>query len=113
MCVVGRPAPALIAMLSSPVSIHDFVIVTLVEFAGSIPSVLRAFFGEWILTPHTVNPSPLPNVTWKFGEFRSVMRYIVKLLHPERTTRRGLFCEPPARACSARSHHVMLWPIIF
>ena len=32
--------------------------VTLVELAGSMPSLLRAFFGASMITPHTVNPFP-------------------------------------------------------
>ena len=38
----GRPAPALIATLSSPAWMKQWVMVTLVELPGSMPSVLRA-----------------------------------------------------------------------
>ena len=59
MCVVGPRAPALMATLSSPVWMKLWVMVTLVELPGSMPSVLRALGGRLTFTPHTVKPLPL------------------------------------------------------
>ncbi len=52
--------------------------VTLREEPGSMPSVLRAVLGVMIFTPHAVKPSVSLTPTWKFGEFRSVILYMVK-----------------------------------
>ena len=52
----GPRAPALMATLSSPVSIEQWVMVTLVADWGLMPSVLRAVLGVLILTPQAVNP---------------------------------------------------------
>ena len=73
MWVVG-PSPALMATLSSPVRMKDWVMVMLLDCAGSMPSVLRAVFGVSILMPQTVRPSPRWKARWKLGEFRRVMR---------------------------------------
>ena len=48
--------PVLMATLSSPVSMSQYAMVTLVDDDGSMPSVLRAVRGVWILTPQAVNP---------------------------------------------------------
>ena len=71
---VAGVAPALMAMLSSPVSISQYAMVTLVDDEGSIPSVFRAVLGVRILTAQAVKPSVSLTPTWKFGELRKVMR---------------------------------------
>ena len=58
MCEDDPVPPPFIATWSSPTWIKQCVMVTLVAFAGSIPSVLRDVFGASIITPHAVNPSP-------------------------------------------------------
>src|ERR1035441_10803975 len=89
----ARPVPpALIAILSSPVSISRYAIVTLVEDEGSMPSVLRAVFGVLIFTPHAVNPLVRSTDTWKFGELRSVMRYRSEEHTSELQSLRHLVC---------------------
>src|ERR1035437_4371250 len=93
MLVDGPVPPALIATLSSPVSISQWAMVTLVELEGSMPSVLRAVFGVLILTPHAVNPLVRSTDTWKFGELRNVMRYSVKLSLCRTMSRRVTLCE--------------------
>ena len=50
--------PALIATWSSPVWMKQWVMVTLVADEGSMPSVLRAFLGVSMITPHAVKPLP-------------------------------------------------------
>src|ERR1017187_728376 len=107
-----RPAaPALIAILSSPVSISQYAIVMLVEDEGSMPSVLRAVFGVLIFTPHAVNPLVRSTDTWKFGELRSVMRYSVKLSLCRTISRRVTLCERSLIFASlARSHHETFSP---
>src|SRR5664279_679553 len=84
--------------------------VTLVEEPGSMPSVLRAFFGVSISTPQAVNPLPPLYATWKLPEFFSIMRYSVKLSQRLSTIMRGQFWLPPLRASSARSHHETFLP---
>ncbi len=74
MLAEGPVAPALMATLSSPVSISQWAMVMLVDDEGSMPSVLRAVFGVLILTPHAVKPLVRSTETWKFGELRRVMR---------------------------------------
>ena len=71
--VVG-PSPALMATLSSPVRMKEWVMVMLRDCAGSMPSVLRAVLGVSILTAQTVRPSPRWKERWKLGEFLRVMR---------------------------------------
>ena len=107
MCVAGPLSPDLIATLSSPVSMWQWVIVTLLEEDGSIASELRAVFGVRIFTPHAVKPSVLSATTWKLGELRSVIRYSVKSFERRTTSRRGqLCCRSKTFALFARSHHV-------
>src|SRR5580692_1418776 len=67
------PAPPT-ATLSSPSEIHDRVIVKLVAFPGSMPSVLRELVGVMILMSHAVKLLTAPVVdTWKSGELRMVI----------------------------------------
>src|ERR1017187_8351574 len=108
----ARPVPpALIAILSSPVSISQYAIVTLVEDEGSMPSVLRAVFGVLILTPHAVNLSVRSTDTWKFGELRSMMRYSVKLSLCRTVSRRVTLGDRSLILASlARSHHETFSP---
>ncbi len=51
--------PALMATLSSPVWMEQWVMVTLVAGPGSMPSVLRALLGVLMITPQAVKPFPL------------------------------------------------------
>src|SRR5262245_18299505 len=106
MCCDGPLLPALIATLSSPARIHECAMVTLLVDDGSMPSVLRAQRSPvLIFTPHSVKPFVRYTMTWKFGEFRSVMRYKIKLSACVATIRRGQLCDVPSRlACCARSH---------
>ena len=53
--------------------------LTFVDDDGSMPSVLRAVLGESIFTSQAVKPFVRLTITWKFGEFFSVMRYRMKL----------------------------------
>ena len=70
-------------MLSSPSETHERVMVKFVALPGSIPSVLRELVGVIILISHAVKFETAPVVeTWKSGELRSVILYIVILLAP-------------------------------
>ena len=55
MVMFDAALEALIATLSSPSLIEEFVIV-MFEPSGSMPSELRAEKGVMIFTPHTVSP---------------------------------------------------------
>ena len=111
--VVGPAPPALIATLSSPVSIRQWAIVTFVEEDGSMPSELRAVFGVWIFTPQAVKPSVLSATTWKFAEWRRVRPARVKPFERRTTRIRGqVCCRSRTFAFLASSHHVSSWPRI-
>ncbi len=96
--VVGPAPPALIATLSSPVSIRQWAIVTFVDEEGSMPSELRAVFGVLILTPHAVKPSVPSATTWKFAELRRVRRARVNPFERRTTRSRGQVCGGPRDA---------------
>ncbi len=57
-----------------------------------MPSVLRAVLGVMIFTPHAVKPSVWLTETWKPGELRSVILYMVKLSAWRRTIIAGTLC---------------------
>ena len=80
----GPVGPALIATLSSPVSMSQYVMVTLVDDDGSMPSVLRAVFGVLILTPQAVKPLVLLHrhvEVRRIAQRDAIQREVVALPH--------------------------------